>query len=327
MKFPKVYIIILNWNGKNLLKDCLSSLFKLTDYPNYKVIVVDNGSSDGSVEFVKKKFPKTVVLALDKNYGFAKGNNEGIKKALNKKCKYVVTLNNDTKLTRNWLKELVRVAESDEKIGMCAPKILFMNDPKRINTTGISLRRVVDAIDRGFNQFDNGKFDKLEEIFGPCAAAALYRCKMLEEIGLFDEDYFAYQEDVDLALRARLAGWKCMYVPFSIVYHKGSATAAKFLRSPIRMYVVSKNRLSTVIKNLGISTIILYFPFFLFIELATLFTFLRAPFNFYLLNIKGRVDFLFSLNKLFKKRKKVQSLRRVKEVEIRKWMIPWDKRA
>jgi GT2 family glycosyltransferase len=123
----KVCIIILNWNGKELLKDCLSSIFKLTDYPNYKVIVVDNGSTDSSVEFVKKNFPKADVLPLDKNYGFPKGNNIGIKYALKKyKPKYILLLNNDTKIIqKDWLTKLVETAKSDEKIGIVGCNLIF----------------------------------------------------------------------------------------------------------------------------------------------------------------------------------------------------------
>ena len=124
---PEVCIIILNWNGKELLKDCLSSLLKLTGYPNYKVIVVDNGSTDGSLEYVKKNFPQVDVLPLDKNYGFAKGNNKGIKYALKKyKPRYILLLNNDTKIIqRDWLTKLVETAESDKKIGIVVPKLIY----------------------------------------------------------------------------------------------------------------------------------------------------------------------------------------------------------
>jgi len=225
MLMSKVSIIIVNWNGKKYLSDCLTSVLNQT-YPNYEIILVDNGSNDGSIEFVREKYPEVKITKLDKNYGFAKGNNIGMKEALkDKDVKYIALLNNDTKVDKNWLSELVKVVASDEKIGICTSKILRM-DKLTIDSTGHVLRLGMLA-DRGRNKIDRGQYDDKLDIFGACAAACLYKREMLEEIGLFDESFFAYYEDAELSWRAYKNGWKARYVPTSVVYHKGGGTSKK----------------------------------------------------------------------------------------------------
>lgn len=144
MEYPKVTIVILNWNSKKYLSECLPSVFNQS-YPNYEVILVDNGSTDGSVEFVRENYPQVKIIKLDKNYGTAKGNNIGIEEALkDENVRYIAVLDNDAKVDRNWLSELVKAAENDEemrrKVGMWASKILRMNNPKVIDTTGVILK-------------------------------------------------------------------------------------------------------------------------------------------------------------------------------------------
>lgn len=226
MTHPGVSIIIVNWNGKDYLDDCLFSVFKQT-YPKYNVILVDNGSTDGSVEFAKGKYPYVNIIELDKNYGFAKANNIGTEEALkDENVRYIALLNNDTKVDRNWLSELVKVAESDKSVGICASKILIMDNPSIIDSTGytFSFGRVVD---RGHGEKDEGQYDSKLDVVGACGASVLYKREMLAETGLFDEDFFAYYEDAELSWRAYRNGWKARYVPTSIVYHKGGGTSKR----------------------------------------------------------------------------------------------------
>lgn len=226
MKYPKVSIVIVNWDGKRYLEICLPSVFNL-NYPNYDVILVDNGSTDSSVEFVKRNYPKVKIIRLDKNYGFAKGNNIGIEEALkDTNVKYIALLNNDTRVDKNWLSELVKVAESDEKVGMCAPKILRMDNPIIIDSTG-AVFKWGSICDRGRGKVDKGQYDKKLSIVGAGGGSGLFKREMLEEIGLFDDDFFAYYEDSELIWRAYKEGWKARYVPTSIVYHKGGGTSKK----------------------------------------------------------------------------------------------------
>ena len=248
MNLPKVSIIIVNWNGKKYLKECFDSVFSQT-YSNYEVIFVDNGSTDGSAEYIEKNFPKTIIIRFDKNYGFAMPNNIGIEEAFkNPDVQYIATLNNDTKVDSHWLEEFIKVAENDDQIGMCASKTLFFYTPELIDNTGILISSDGSGINRGYKEKDSGQYDINCEVFGACAAAALYKRKMLNEIGFFDGDFFAYYEDIDLSWRARLAGWKCMYVHSAVVYHVHSATG--IAHSPFKSFYLQRNRFFVIIKNL-----------------------------------------------------------------------------
>ncbi|HUU20552.1 MAG TPA: glycosyltransferase family 2 protein [Sedimentisphaerales bacterium] len=226
---PKVSIVIVNWNGQEYLKKCLSSAYAQT-YRDFNIVFVDNGSEDGSVEFVAENFPEAEIIKNNENVGFADGNNIGIKKSFEDiDVKYIATLNNDTIVEPSWLRELVSAAEKDRIIGSCQSKMLRYYDRSIIDSTGIKLLANGTVSDRGAGEKDDGQYDKLEEVFGACAGAALYRREMLNESGLFPSHYFASFEDVDLAWRARYAGWKCVYVPSAVVYHFRFATQKKML--------------------------------------------------------------------------------------------------
>jgi len=219
---PRVAIIILNWNGKDYLKDCLPSVLN-QDYGNFAAMLIDNGSSDGSVEFVKNSYSEVEIIALDKNYEFAKANNIAIKKALEEGAQFIALLNNDTKVEKNWLSELVKVMESNPKIGICASKMLKMDNSKILDSTG---HVFIDGIirDRGSGELDKGQYDTKLGVVGGCAGAVLYRKEMLDEIGLFDEQFGFNYEDAELSWRAYKYGWKARYVPQAIVYHLRSGS-------------------------------------------------------------------------------------------------------
>ena len=281
---PFVSVIIVNYNGSHLLKECLESLSRQT-YTDFEIIVVDNGSTDGSVELVKNHFPEVHILVNETNLGYGEGNNRGI---MHSKGRYVVLLNNDTKVHHCWLEELIKVAEEDSSIGMCASKILNYDNPEIIDNTGLLMYPDGLARGRGRLEKDRGQYDTLEEVFIPSGCAALYRREMLEEIGLFDEDFFLYLDDVDIGLRARLAGWKCIYVPDAIVYHKYSATTEPY--SPLKAYLVERNRIWIVIK---------YFPLRM-ILMSPFYTFLRYLFQIYaVLTGKGAVNKLTKSESIF----------------------------
>ena len=220
-KTPLVSIIIVNYNGKRFLDACLGSLYRQS-YPATEILLVDNGSSDGSVAYVREHYPGVKAIETGENFGFARANNIGIEAS---RGEYVATLNNDTEVTPSWLSALVEAMQSDGRIGMCASKMLRMDDHGVIDSTGICISRSGACWDRGMFERDAGQYEKTEEVFGPCAGAALYRRAMLDEVGMFDEDFISYQEDTDLAFRGRLAGWKCLYVPKAAVYHVHGGTA------------------------------------------------------------------------------------------------------
>src|SRR6266566_4643160 len=259
---PEISVIVVNLNRRELLGRCLASLWRQT-FSNFEVVVVDNGSTDGSMEFLRAISNQRLrIVSLSSNKGFAGGSNAGITVA---KGRYIATLNNDAEADQRWLEELAVGIESDESVGMCASKILFSNDRKRIDKAGHLI--YPDGLNhgRGSGQPDRGQFDQREEVLFPDAAAALYRREMLEVIGLFDEYFFAYGDDADLGLRGRLAGWKCLYIPTAVVYHVHSATAGEF--SPLKAFLIERNRICVAVKIFPFS-LLLISPFFTAVRLA-----------------------------------------------------------
>ena len=251
MNQPKVAIIIINWNGKHLLEECLSST-ENQDYDNYKIIFVDNGSKDKSVEFVKEKFPEIEIISLDKNTGFAKANNVGIHKAFeDPEIEYVALLNNDAMTEKSWLSEMVKVIKRDSKIGSVAPKILKYWRRDVIDSIGNMIHLDGTGISCCMNEVDSGRYNKSIEMFGINGCSCLYSRKMLKDVQIgddfFDSDFFLYLEEVDLNWRARLREWKCFTVPSAIVYHKHSETTK--LYSPLKAFYVNRNRHFVIIKN------------------------------------------------------------------------------
>lgn len=254
----KAAIIIVNWNGKKFLKNCLSSVFKQT-YKNFQVYFVDNGSEDDSVKYIKDNFHKVKIVQLDKNYGFAKGNNEGIKEAFKDKLvEYIVCLNNDAIVDKNWLKELVKTAEKDEKIGAVQSKVLF-GDKKTIHSAGVILYYDFSSENRGFKERDRNQYNKEEEIFSAIGCSLLIKRGVLEKVGFFEEKFGSYKEDDDLSLRIKLFGYKIYYSPKSRVYHLHSSTFKA--KSCKKLYYNERNRIFNLI-TYGNFIKILYSPFF-----------------------------------------------------------------
>jgi GT2 family glycosyltransferase len=235
-----VSVVIPNFNGMRYLDRCLSSLSQQT-YRDFEVIVVDNASSDGSVECLTARFPWVKVIENKVNLGFAAGTNVGIRQS---RGDFILTLNNDTSVDCHFIEYLIKPM-LDGSVGSCASKMLFPDG--RINSTGICISRSGAAWDRGMFEPDEGQYDSAEEIFGPCAGAALYRKRMLDDIGLFDEDFFLYMEDVDLAFRAQLAGWRCDYVPSAKVIHLHGGTAVP--GSDLSVYYGNRNIIWYVLKD------------------------------------------------------------------------------
>jgi GT2 family glycosyltransferase len=252
----RVSIIIVNWNGLEHLPDCLSSL-ESQSYRDFEVILVDNGSSDGSLAYLQSRHPWVQVVALPENRGFAGGNNAGLARA---RGAYIVTLNNDTKATPTWLSELVAVADAHPEAGMVASRICNYFEPDRIDSLGFGVCR--DGMSRGAYRgrlFPELSIGAEQEILFPSACVALYRREMLDEIGFFDADFFAYCEDTDLGLRARLAGWGALLARDAVIYHKYSMTSGAF--SPLKLYLVERNHYFAALKNFPLPLLLLV-PFF-----------------------------------------------------------------
>jgi GT2 family glycosyltransferase len=241
----EVVVVIPHFNGFQHLSVCLDALRKQS-YSGFEVIIADDGSTDGSADYLKEHYPWVKVLSLGSNKGFARAVNSGIGKALgDKEAKYIVLLNNDTYPEYDWLEELVKAMESDFSAGFAASKVLFMKDRHIINSAGDKLSKAGFASNCGAWEQDGVKFSQLGYVFGASAAAAIYRRKMFEDVGLFDEDFFAYCEDVDLSFRAQIKGYKCLYVPSARVYHHGSLTGKN-----IADYYNARNTFFVLIKNM-----------------------------------------------------------------------------
>ncbi len=243
LTYPLVSVIIVNWNGKHLLGECLDSL-AAQRFKNFEVIVVDNGSQDGSAEYLRSQYPAVRTVPLSTNCGYAGGNNAGAEFA---RGKYLAFLNNDTKADSGWLEHLVKEAEEGPpNIGMWASKIVSYDNPSVIDNVGLLL--YPDGLARGKGRLepDQGQYDRREEAFFPSGCAGLYRREMLNVVGLFDEEFFAYADDVDIGLRARLAGWGCIYVPSAKVFHKYSSSSSAY--SPFKAFLVERNRIWVLLK-------------------------------------------------------------------------------
>jgi GT2 family glycosyltransferase len=308
----KVSVVIPNWNGRQHLERCLPSVLAQT-YPEFEVVVVDNGSTDDSVGLVSQEFPQVRLIANTENVGFAQANNQAI---LGTDAPYLATLNNDTRPEPTWLQHMVGAAEAESEIGMVAAKVLYWKPPHLIDSAGIGLDRAGYAWNRYNGQPDNAGEREPYEVFGPSAAAALYRRELLDDVGLFDESYFAYYEDVDLAWRARLMGWRCVYVPEARVYHVHSATSRQ--GSPFKRYYLVRNKAVTTLKNYPAPALWLNLPAILFYDLmADLYRLIlersASP-------VRGRLAALGRLPAVWGQRRMIQRRRRISWRTLSVWM-------
>lgn len=219
-----IFTVIPNLNGEDSIEKCVNSL-KAQTIKN-RIVVIENGSKDKSLTILKKNYPDIEIIENSKNLGFAGGVNQGIEKAIDLGAEYVALFNNDAVADKNWLTGLVEVMQASPKVGIVAPKLLS-SDKKHLDSTGDQYTNWGLPYPRGRRELDDGQYSKPERVFAASGGASLYRVSMLKEIGLFDEDFFAYYEDVDIGFRAQLAGWKVAYEPSSIVYHKIGATSSK----------------------------------------------------------------------------------------------------
>ena len=251
-----VSIVIPNYNGKHFLKDCLDSVFA-QDIQDQEVIVVDNGSTDGSLEYLHA-YPGVRVLAMDKNYGFCGAVNAGIKAA---ESEFVILLNNDTEVDKNFAKELLCAIKSDDQIFSCSSKMVQYQDRSRMDDAGDYYCALGWAFGRGKGGLAE-HYDQPADIFASCAGAAIYRKEMFETLGYFDENHFAYLEDIDVGYRARIFGYRNVYAPKAIVYHVGSGFSGS-THNAFKVKLSSRNSVYLAYKNMPFLQILLNSPFLL----------------------------------------------------------------
>jgi GT2 family glycosyltransferase len=252
----KVSIVIPNWNGKHFLAGCLDSIARQT-YENVEVIIVDNGSQDGSVSYVRENYPEVRLITFDRNTGFSPAVNAGIRES---QAPFIALLNNDTIVDPKWVEELVHALEQHPELGSVGCKMLSYDDHTILDGVGDGYRRGGLPGRIGHKERDTGRFDEPRFILGACGGAAMYRRELFDDIGLFDDDFFAYLEDVDMALRAQSAGYKCLYVPTAKVYHLGCGTTGGTGYSPLVVRLSAQNNINTIVKNIPAPLLIKFLP-------------------------------------------------------------------
>jgi GT2 family glycosyltransferase len=309
----KVSVVVPNWNGMRFVGMCLDSLAKL-DFEDYEVIVVDNGSIDGSREMIEEKYPHVRLLKLPDNMGFAIACNEGIKAS---NAEYIVLLNNDIEVTPDWLKELYEGMERHPECGMGTTKMMFLDQRDVFYNTGDLFHSWSAGGGRGQGEKDLGQYEREEYVFGACAGAGIYRRDFFNKVGLFDEDFFIFAEDVDLNMRGQLQGLKTVYLPKAKVYHIGTATVG--LYSDRYVYLCKRNDIWVFIKNYSLS---MYFKY-----LFSIWKHQFADIKYFTYRGQGQVllrskwDALKLLPQMLLRRNKIQLNRNTPDLEIQKSII------
>jgi hypothetical protein len=305
-----VTIIVVNWNGREWLEDCFDSLVS-QDYQQIKLILVDNGSEDGSVQLIRARYPETAIIELDRNYGFAQANNFALKAA---DSEYIALLNNDMIARSDWLTALVRAIERYPEAGSAASKLLYHSRPGIIDRAGDVYTRAGAGHLRGRGHAA-GCFDRLEWIFGACGGASIYRRRMLDDIGGFDPDFFLIYEDVDLSFRAQLRGYKCLYVPDAIAYHRVSRSIG--YDSPVSVYYGHRNMEWVYIKNMPSALMMkTFYMHLLYILMSFSYFSLRGLARPY---IRSKKDAMRAAGKMLGKRRGIQAAKTVNDDYI--WQI------
>ena len=310
-----VSIIIPNYNGISHLKDCFDSLRNQT-YKNFKIHLVDNNSSDDSVKFTNENFPEIETVSLDSNTGFAKAVNTGIKYSLkDEKIKYIVLLNNDIECDIYFINELIKGYKTDDT-GSVACKMLNYYNRDIIDDAGDFIKKKGSPYARGHSEKDTGQYDKEEFIWGACAGAAIYKREVFEKIGFFDEDFFAYYEDVDFNFRMQLAGYKCYYNPKAVCYHKRGSTYKN--KIGLETMLREKNLVAVRIKNYPINILLKWIPYFTIVRFKRYYGFIRYhSTKVFWCAVKGYLKGLLEVHLSLQKRFQIQKNRKVNNKYIK----------
>lgn len=318
-----VSLIIVNYNGEDLINDCLRALETQT-FDDFELLIVDNGSLDRSLlvieEFLRSSPMKrrTKIVPLENNFGFAGGNIEGLMRSSGE---YVALMNNDTEPCKEWIEELVNAMEQDPEIGICASKLVSSYDGS-IDSAGDGYTRALRGFKRGEGDPPE-KFDKTESVFGACAGAALYRKAMLDEIGFLDNDFFLINEDTDLNLRAKLAGWKCVFVPGAVVQHK--VTSSIRYLSAMHVYYTLRNGDLVRIKNIPFIVFLICLPDYVLGFLSEL-LFFGIKHGRIGLFLKAKRDAIKLLPRMLEKRRVIMAGRKISSRQLLREMTPmWDR--
>ncbi|MBS4001151.1 MAG: glycosyltransferase family 2 protein [Desulfobulbaceae bacterium] len=329
------------------LPDCLNSVFSQS-YNDFSVFIIDNASTDGTLDFIRQKYPQINIFRNNKNIGFGAAHNQGIKIALLdlKKIEktFILIINSDVILENDYLEKIIKIIEKDNEIAAVSGKILkiYTNDSEinekvktqNIDTVGLKIFKSRRVIDRGENETDRGQYDSAEQVFGISGACALYRLSALEDTKIpvdrlqfeyFDEDFFAYKEDIDLSYRLRWRNWKIYYYPLAICYHHRQVFGGKVnfkniisrrkKRSPLLKYYSYRNHLFLIIKNESLINLLKDFLFIFSYEFIKFLYFLFFEPK----TIKAVNDIFRNLMKMIKKRQWIMKNKKIKSASLRRW--------
>ena len=306
---PEMSVIVLNWNGKQFLGTCLSAL-RCQTFRDFETILVDNGSQDDSVGYVRQHFPGVSVLSLERNLGFAAGNNAGYEQA---RGKLIVLLNNDTEADPHWLEEIHNASREFPSAGIFASKMLFFDQRNRIDNCGFDLTSAGATLDLGRGEEDGPAWATPREVFGACGGAVAYHRSMLEDIGFLDPDFFMNYEDVDLGFRARLQGFTCVFIPTAIVYHHSAATRKKFPAA--QTFYSQRNVEYLYLKNMPFMLILRSLPQRLLYELGAAVYFFKLGVGAAFL--RAKIDVFRQLPSVLRKRGAIQKRRTLTNSQLR----------
>lgn len=317
---PLVSIIIVNFNGGDVFKNCLNSLSKIS-YSNWELIIVDNGSTDDS-ETLPRNFQFLIsnfqLIKNKENVGFAKANNQGFARS---KGKYILLLNNDTKVNPGFLKYLVSRMEADPSLGVVQPKLKIMDDPKLLDNSGAFLTKSGFLQHWGYLAKDGSEFNREKEVFSTKGACMLIRRNVIAKVGLFDEDFVSYMEETDFCWRVWLFGYRVVFLPQVYIFHKVGFTSKRENQIYIN-YHSFKNRIISLIKNLEFQNFLLIGGFHLFfISMLSVYYLIRLQFDKTFMICKAVGWNLLNIQKTLIKRKEIQKLRKISDSEIFKKII------
>lgn len=292
-------IVIPNYNGNRYLKECIDSLHTQR-YSNFRIIIIDNASTDSDYVWLNN-YPNIIFKKLDKNYGFDKAVNEGIKLS---SSEYIVLLNNDTVAKENWLEELIKYIDQDKNIFSVCSKMIRYDDKNLIDDAGDEYNLLGWGYKRGDGQ-PISSYTKTEEVFSSCAGAAIYRRSILDEIGYFDEHFFAYMEDIDISYRAKIYGYKNIYCADANIYHIGSATSGSRYNT-FKVKLAARNNVYVPYKNMPILQLLVNLPFLALGFLVKYIFFIKKGFG--KEYIEGFIEGIKTLNKVKKVKFKFKNI-------------------
>ena len=307
---PGISVIVVNWNGRHFLETCLTALRRQT-FRDFEAILVDNGSEDGSAEYVTSNFPEVRLIELSENRGFTGGNIAGWKQS---RGDLIVLLNNDTEAHPHWLEEVHKASQEFPRAGSFASKMLFFDDRAQIDNCGFDITSAGMTVELGRGEQDGPEWTVCRPVFGASGGAAAYRRNLLDDVGFLDDDFFMNYEDVDLGFRCQLRGYGCMFVANAIVYHRYRATMKKYPA----VFFSQRNIEFVYLKNMPFDQIVRSLPQRLAYEFGGAIYFLKQGMA--LAFVRAKLNAIRQVPVLVRKRKVIQRRRTIRSSQLRSLM-------